>query len=106
MTRSTNSAKIGAQGEDFVVECLKISFPSDLGYQIYRTHQTGCGDIVLQLENKQKIMIEVKDISKGNVKSANKGNDINKFYKDSISTKLGYKFSGNTYSYCLNIIKN
>ena len=51
-------------------------------------------------------MIEVKDISKGNVKSANKGNDINKFYKDSISTKLGYKFSGNTYSYCLNIIKN
>ena len=105
MTRSTNSAKIGAQGEDFVVECLKISFPSDLGYQIYRTHQVGCGDIVLQLENKQKIMIEVKDISKGNVKSANKGNDINKFYKDSISTKLGYKFSGNTYPVALSAQK-
>ena len=95
MTRSTNSAKIGAQGEDFILECLKESFPSDLGYQIYRTKQTGCGDIVFHFQNNQAIMIEVKDYSNAsNVKSVNKGNEIKKFYTDSISTKLGFKFSG------------
>ena len=95
MTRSTNSAKIGAQGEDFVLECLKTSFPSDLGYRIYRTKQPGCGDIVLHFQNNQTIMIEVKDYSNASsVKSHKGGNEIKKFYTDSISSKLGFKFSG------------
>ena len=95
MKRSTNSAKIGAQGEDFVLECLKESFPSYLGYRIYRQKQTGCGDIVLYLPNNQAIMIEVKDyVNVSSVKSHKGGNEIKKFYSDSISTKLGFKFSG------------
>ena len=87
------SQKIGAEGENFVLKWLKVCFPSST---IYRSEQPHCGDIIFHMEDHQKaIMFEVKNIeSVKSIRSYNSGYDIKKFFRDSKTSKLGFKIAG------------
>ena len=50
----------------------------------------GCGDISFEI-NGRRIMFEVKNYEKGTVKGRNKGEEINKFFRDAQQKHLGYR---------------
>ena len=68
------------------------AFPSASGgFKAYKTGQTQCGDIVLQLNDQCRIMVEVKNYEKGTVKSQRQGHEVKKFFEDAQQTKLENK---------------
>ena len=90
MVKPLNSAQIGQEGEEYVLQALKIAFPNNK--RIFQTKQNQCGDIMFNIENTNKwIMFEVKDVEGPNIKNHKQGSDIKKFYTDSKTNKLGYQ---------------
>ena len=78
------------EGIKFVEECLKASFKENV--KIYKTSDSGNGDIVFKLENNEAIMFEVKDHRKESVKSI--PNQIPNFFRHSRSSKNDVKYVG------------
>lgn len=77
------AAKIGEQGEDYVLECLQKAFPNNTS--ICRTNGPHMGDIFFKVENSDiVIMFEVKDhkAGSGTIMGKSNGSMLDKFYQD------------------------
>jgi hypothetical protein len=75
------AAKIGADGEEWVLECLQRAFPTNTS--ICRTTSPHSGDILLRTAAGKIVMVEVKDHKNpGSIVGRNNGTDMKRFYKD------------------------
>lgn len=77
-------------GEGWVAAALTAAFPSPARVEILQG-QNNCGDISFEI-NGRRIMFEVKNHGNGTtVKGRNKGEEINKFFRDAQQIHQGYR---------------
>ena len=90
--KQSTATAIGQRGVEWVAGVLKQAFPPAAGaFKVFETGQTQCGDIVLQLSEDCKIMVEVKNYEKGTVKGRKQGSQVKKFFEDAQQAKLEYR---------------